>query len=155
MSKGNSNNILANCFKKAVKNIKEYIPRNIKQENIREGIMLKFPETTDNIYSIELFPNMLFEEWPEEDVIKNFDFSNGGKIYTDPDGNLIIFPVSLRKETYDRMNWLRPEEYIPQKVLLNKIKEKYASRNYNYIKNKLDLAQSNFLNYDYEKIDTE
>ena len=53
------------------------------------------------------------------------------------------------------MKWLRPEEYIPQKALLNKIKEKYASRNYNYIKNKLDLAQSNFLNYDYEKTDME
>lgn len=58
MSKGNAGNILANCFKKPTKNIKEYILPNIKQENIKEEMMLKFPETTDQIYSPELFHNM-------------------------------------------------------------------------------------------------
>ena len=37
-------NILAYCFKKTVKNVKDYSPPTVKTENIREGISLKFPE---------------------------------------------------------------------------------------------------------------
>ena len=61
MSKGGSN-ILANCFKKTTKNTKDYIPPTVKQENIREGIPIKFPETVDHIYKVDLLPNILFDE---------------------------------------------------------------------------------------------
>ena len=148
MNKGHSN-ILANFFKKTTKNTKDYIPSSIKQENIRESIPIQFPETVDNIYTIDLLPNILFEEWPQdEEEIKSIDFTNNGQKYNDPNSNLIIFPYSLRKETYSSMIWLRPEEYMKQKNLIKLIKEKYKFRNYNYIKNKIDLAQNNLLNFE-------
>ena len=53
MSKGGSN-ILANYFKKTIKNTKDYIPPTAKQENIREGVPLKFPEAVDQIYTVIL-----------------------------------------------------------------------------------------------------
>ena len=147
MSKGGSN-ILANCFKKTTKNTKDYIPPTVKQENIREGVPIKFPETVDQIYTVSLVPNILLEEWPSEEEINSFDFSNKGQKFNDPNSNFIIFPYSLRKETYSSMIWLRPEEYMKQKNLIDAIKEKYQNKNFNYIKNKLDLAQRNLLNFD-------
>ena len=102
MNKGGSN-ILANCFKKTTKNTKDYIPPTVKQENIREGIQINFPETVDNIYTVNLLPNILLEEWPSDEEINSFDFTNNGEKYTDPNSNLIIFPYSLRKETYSSM----------------------------------------------------
>ena len=147
MSKGGSN-ILANCFKKTTKNTKDYIPQTVKQENIREGVPLKFPETVDQIYTVNLLPNILLEEWPSDEEINSFDFTNKGQKYSDPNSNLIIFPYSLRKETYSSMVWLRPEEYIKQKNLIDAIKEKYQNKNFNYIKNKIDLAKRNLLNFD-------
>ena len=146
MNKGGS--ILANCFKKTTKNAKDYIPPTVKQENIREGVQINFPETVDNIYTVSLLPNILLEEWPPEEEINSFDFTNKGEKYTDPNSNLIIFPYSLRKETYSSMVWLRPEEYMKQKNLITAIKEKYQNKNFNYIKNKIDLAQKNLLNFD-------
>ena len=147
MSKGGSN-ILANCFKKTTKNTKDYIPPTIKQENIREAIPIKFPETVDHIYTVDLIPNILFEEWPQEEEINSFDFTNKCQKYSDPNSNLIIFPYSLRKETYSSMQWMRPEEYMKKKNLINSIKEKYEHKNYNYIKNKIDLAKMNILNFE-------
>ena len=147
MSKGGSN-ILANCFKKTTKNTKDYIPPTVKLENIREGVPIKFPETVDQIYTVSLVPNILLEEWPSEEEINSFDFSNKGQKFNDPNSNFIIFPYSLRKETYSSMIWLRPEEYMKQKNLIDAIKEKYQNKNFNYIKNKLDLAQRNLLNFD-------
>ena len=154
MNKGGSN-ILANCFKKTTKNTKDYIPPTVKQENIREGIQINFPETVDNIYTVNLLPNILLEEWPSEEEINSFDFTNNGEKYTDPNSNLIIFPYSLRKETYSSMLWLRPEEYMKQKNLITAIKERYQNKNYNYIKNKIDLAQRNLLNFDNNVNDSE
>ena len=148
MNKGNSN-ILANCFKKTTKNVKDYVPPNVKQENIREGIPIKFPETIDNIYTADLLPNILFEEWPSDEELNSFDFTNKGQKFNDPNSNLIIFPYSLRKETYSSMVWLRPEEYMSQKNLITSIKEKYENKNFNYIKNKIDLAPTNLLNFEY------
>ena len=147
MNKGGSN-ILANYFKKTTKNSQDYIPSSIKQENIRESIPIQFPETVDNIYTMDFLPNILFEEWPQDEEIKSFDFTNNGQKYNDPNSNLIIFPYSLRKETYSSMVWLRPKEYMSQKNLIKLIKEKYKNRNYNYIKNKIDLAQNNLLNFE-------
>ena len=147
MSKGSSN-ILANCFKKTTKSNKDYIPQTVKQENIREGIPIKFPENTDHIYQVNLLPNILFEEWPSDEEIKSFDFSNKGEKYIDPNSNLIIFPYSLRKETCSSMEWLRPDEYMKKKNLIEEIKEKYKNRNFNYIKNKMDLASHNLLNFE-------
>jgi hypothetical protein len=46
------------------------------------------------------------------------------------------------------MVWLRPEEYMKQKNLIDAIKEKYQNKNFNYIKNKIDLAKANILNFD-------
>ena len=149
MSKGGSN-ILANCFKKTTKNTKDYIPPTVKQENIRECIPIKFPETVDHIYTVDLLPNILFEEWPQDEEINTFDFTNKGQKYTDPNSNLIIFPYSLRKETYSSMTWLRPDEYMKKKNLIKSIKEKYENKNFNYIKNKIDLAQNNILNFEYQ-----
>ena len=152
MSKGG--NILANCFKKSTKNTKDYIPPTVKPENIREGTPIKFPETVDHIYTVDLLPNILFEEWPQDEEINTFDFTNNGQKYTDPNSNLIIFPYSLRKETYSSMVWLRPEEYMKQKNLIKLIKEKYENKNFNYIKNKIDLAKNNILNFEYHNNDT-
>ena len=148
MSKGGSN-ILANCFKKTTKNTKDYVPSTAKQENIREGIPLKFPDHTDTVYTADILPNTLFEEWPPDEEVNSFDFSNKGEKFTDPNSNLIIFPYSLRKETYASMAWMRPDEYMKQKNLITAIKEKYENRNYNYIKNKFDLARKNLLNFEY------
>ena len=147
MSKA-AQNILANCFKKTVKNVKDYIPPTVKTENIREGIPLKFPENYAKDYSPRLIPNVLFSEWPSEETINSFDFSNNGKIYTDPNSNLIIFPYSLRKETYSNMVWLRPEQIVEKKKLIELIKEKTPSKNFNFVKNKIELATKNFLNFD-------
>ena len=146
MSKA-AQNILANCFKKTVKNVKDYIPPTVKTENIREGIPLKFPENYNKDYSPRLIPNVLFSEWPSEETINSFDFSNNGKIYTDPNSNLIIFPYSLRKETYSNMVWLRPEQIVEKKKLIELIKEKTPSKNFNFVKNKIELATKNFLNF--------
>ena len=154
MNKGGSN-ILANCFKKTTKNPRDYVPPTAKQENIREGIPIKFPETVDHTYTVNIFPNILFEEWPSEEELNSFDFTNNGKKYTDINSNLIIFPYSLRKETYSSMVWMRPEEYIKQKNMLTAIKEKYQNKNYNYIKNKLDIAKTNLLNFDIEVNDSD
>ena len=153
MSKGG--NILANCFKKSTKNTKDYIPPTVKPENIREGTPIKFQETVDHIYTVDLLPNILFEEWPHDEEINTFDFTNNGQKYTDPNSNLIIFPYSLRKETYSSMVWLRPEEYMKQKNLIKLIKEKYENKNFNYIKNKIDLAKNNILNFEYQNNDSD
>ena len=144
-------NILANCFKKTVKNVKDYIPPTVKSENIREGIPIKFPEKFDKEYSPEMIPNVLYSEWPSEEIINSFDFSNNGKIYSDPSSNLIIFPFSLRKETYSNMVWLRPEQICEKKKLIELIKEKIPFKNFNYIKNKIELATKNLLNFDNSK----
>ena len=147
MSK-NTQNILSNCFKKTTKNAKDYIPPTIKTENIREEFPLKFPETFDKEYSPRLIPNVLFPEWPSDETLNSFDFSNGGKVYSDPDSNLLIFPYSLRKETYTNFVWLRPEKSFEKKKLIELIKEKIDYKNFNYIKNKIELATKNVLNFE-------
>ena len=144
-------NILANCFKKTVKNVKDYIPPTVKTENIREGIPIKFPEKFDREYSPKMIPNILFTEWPSEEIINSFDFSNNGKVYSDPNSNMIIFPFSLRKETYSNMIWLRPEQICEKKKLIELIKAKLPHKNFNYIKNKIELATKNLLNFDNTK----
>ena len=147
MSKANQN-ILSNCFKKAVKNVKDYIPPTVKTENIREEFPLKFPETFEKNYVPRLIPNVLYPEWPTDEVINTFDFSNSGKKYSDPNSNLIIFPYSLRKETYSNMVWLRPEQFFEKKKLIELIKEKIDYKNFNFIKNKIELATKNILNFE-------
>ena len=147
MSKANQN-ILANCFKKTVKNVKDYIPPTVKQENIREEFPLKFPETFKKDYFPKLIPNVLYPEWPTDEALNAFDFSNGGKKYLDPSSNLIIFPYSLRKETYSNMEWLRPEQFFEKKKLIDLIKEKIDYKNFNFIKNKIELATKNLLNFE-------
>ena len=147
MSKG-AQNILSNCFKKTVKNVKDYLPPTVKTENIREGIPIKFPENFDKDYSPKMIPNVLYPEWPSDEEINSFDFSNKGKTYQDPNSNLIIFPYSLRKETYSNMAWLRPEQFYDKKKLIELIKEKFKHRNFNFIKNKIELATKNLLNFE-------
>ena len=147
MSKANQN-ILANCFKKTVKNVKDYIPPTVKQENIREEFPIKFPETFEKIYSPRLIPNVLYPEWPSDEALNTFDFTNNGKRYIDQSSNLIIFPYSLRKETYSNMEWLRPEEFFEKKKLIDLIKEKIDYKNFNFIKNKIELATKNLLNFE-------
>jgi hypothetical protein len=147
MSKG-AQNILSNCFKKTVKNVKDYIPPTAKQENIREEFPLKFPETFEKDYSPKLIPNLLFPEWPSDEIINTFDFSNNNKQYSDPNSNLIIFPYSLRKETYSNMIWLRAEQIYEKKKLIELIKEKIDYKNFNFIKNKIELATKNLLNFE-------
>ena len=144
-------NILANCFKKTVKNVKDYIPPTVKTENIREGFPIKFPEKFDREYSPKMIPNVLFTEWPSEEIINSFDFSNNGKVYSDPNSNMIIFPFSLRKETYSNMIWLRPEQICDKKKLIELINAKIPHKNFNYIKNKIELATKNLLNFDNTK----
>ena len=147
MSKANQN-ILANCFKKTVKNVKDYIPPTVKQENIREEFPIKFPETFEKVYSPRLIPNVLYPEWPSDETLNTFDFTNNGKQYIDQSSNLIIFPYSLRKETYSNMEWLRPEEFFEKKKLIDLIKEKIDYKNFNFIKNKIELATKNLLNFE-------
>jgi hypothetical protein len=147
MSKANQN-ILANCFKKTVKNVKDYIPPTVKQENIREEFPIKFPETFEKVYSPRLIPNVLYPEWPSDETLNTFDFTNNGKRYIDQSSNLIIFPYSLRKETYSNMEWLRPEEFFEKKKLIDLIKEKIDYKNFNFIKNKIELATKNLLNFE-------
>jgi hypothetical protein len=144
----NSQNIISNYFKKTVKNVKDYVPSTVKPENIREGIPIKFPETFEKDYNPKMIPNVLFPEWPSDDIINSFDFSNGGKLYSDPYSNLIIFPYSLRKDTYGNIKWLRPKSIIEEKKLIDLIKEKFKNKNFNFIKNKIELATKNLLNFD-------
>ena len=145
----NKNNAQENIFfKNSNINIKDYIPNNIKQNNIREEFPLKFPEVSNRKYPYELYPNSLFEKWPSDEEIKTFDFNiNSDIIFNDPNNNLLVLPYSLRKETFNSMVWMRPKEYLQKKLLMKEIKKAFPNKNANYIKNKFSLAYKNILNF--------
>ena len=145
----NKNNVQENIFYKTSNiNIQDYIPNNIKQNNIREEIPLKFPEVSNRKYPYELYPNCLFEKWPSEEEIKSFDFNIHSNIeFNDPNNHLLVLPYSLRKETFNSMIWMRPKEYIQKKLLIQEIKQSFPNKNYNYIKNKFEIAYNNILNF--------
>ena len=46
------------------------------------------------------------------------------------------------------MAWLRPEQYLEKKKLIDLIKEKIDYKNFNFIKNKIELATKNLLNFE-------
>ena len=100
-------------FKKTNKNIKDYIPSCVKEINIREQKLIKFPEESTLEYSPLVIPNTPFEEWPSEEEVKNHNFISEN-IFNDEENNLLIFPYSLRKETFNNIIWDRPNEIIKQ-----------------------------------------
>ena len=131
----NKNNAQENIFfKNSNINIKDYIPNNIKQNNIREEFPLKFPEVSNRKYPYELYPNCLFEKWPSDEEIKAFDFNiNSDIIFDDPNNNLLVLPYSLRKETFNSMVWMRPKEYLQKKLLMAEIKKSFPNKNVNLV----------------------
>ena len=149
----NKNNFQENIFYKISNiNIKDYIPNNIKQNNIREEKPLKFPEVSDRKYPYELFPNSLFEKWPSDAEIISFDFNiNSNIAFNDVNNYLLVLPYSLRKEAFNSIIWMRPNEYIKQNKLIKEIKETFPNKNFNFIKNKLSVAYNNILNFKIHK----
>ena len=150
----NSNNQDNIFFKISNVNIKDYIPNNIKQNNIREEKPCVFSDVAERKYPYELYPNCLYEKWPSDDEIKSFDFDiNSENEFNDPNNNLIVFPYSLRKDAFNQIIWMRPNEYMKQKKLLKDIKDNFPNKNFNFIKNKFSIASHNILNYNIHKIE--
>ena len=149
----NKNNSQKNFFfKNSNINIKDYIPDTIKPNDIREGKLLNFPEVSEIKYPHELYPNCLYEKWPSDEEVKSFDFNlNSSDIFNDPNNNLLVLPYSLRKETFNTIAWMRPNEYMKQKNLLKKIKETFQNKNSYVIKDKFSMAYSNILNFKNKK----
>ena len=103
--------------------------------------------TAERKYPYELYPNCLYEKWPSDDEIKSFDFDiNEENEFNDPNNNLIVFPYSLRKDAFNQIIWMRPNEYMKQKKLLKDIKDNFPNKNFNFIKNKFSIASHNILN---------
>ena len=132
----NKNNVQENIFfKNSNINIKDYIPNNIKENNIREEYPLNYPDVTNRKYVYELYPNCLFEKWPSDEEIKTYDFNiNSDIVFNDPNNNLLVLPYSLRKETFNSMVWMRPNEYLKQKLLISEIKKSFPHKNFYFIK---------------------
>ena len=132
-------------FKKPTKEIRDYIPSTMNTENFRQNIQIKFPEN----YSIEnnksFYPNIPFPEWPNEDEINNFNNNiiKEETLFTDPNNNLIIFPYSLRNETFNNFIWLRPKDIIKQQNLINEINKRLPYKNPTVVKNKIDHSDFN------------
>ena len=154
-NKNKNNNNQDNIFFKISNvNIKDYIPNNIKPNNIREEMPCVFSEVADRKYPYELYPNCLYEKWPSDDEIKSFDFDiNSDNVFNDPNNNLLVFPYSLRKDAFNKIIWMRPNEYMKQKKLLKDIKDNFPNKNFNFIKNKFSIASHNILNYNIHKIE--
>ena len=152
----NKNNVQENIFfKNSNINIKDYIPNNIKENNIREEYPLNYPDVTNRKYVYELYPNCLFEKWPSDEEIKTYDFNiNSDIVFNDPNNNLLVLPYSLRKETFNSMVWMRPNEYLKQKLLISEIKKSFPHKNFYFIKNKFSMAYNNILNFKINKNNT-
>ena len=136
----NKNSI--DCFKKSNKNIKDYIPSCVKEINIREQKQIKFPEESTLEYSPLVIPNTPFEEWPSEEEVKNHNFISEN-IFNDEENNLLIFPYSLRKETFNNIIWERPNEIIKQQNLIKLIKKELPESNFDYISKKINYSSRN------------
>jgi len=150
----NNNNQENIFFKISNVNIKDYIPNNIKQNNIREEIPCVFSDVAERKYPYELYPNCLYEKWPSNDEIKSFDFEiSSENVFNDPNNNLLVFPYSLRKDAFNKIIWMRPKEYMKQKKLIKDIKDNFPNKNFNFIKNKFSIASHNILNFNIHKID--
>ena len=149
----NKNNAQENIFfKNSNINIKDYIPSNINQNNIREEIPLKFPDISKRKYPYELYPNCLFEKWPSDEEIKSLEFNiNSNTEFNDPNNNLLVLPYSLRKETFNSLIWMRPKEYIKNNLLIKDIKNSFPNKNFNFIRNKLSISYNNILNFKVHK----
>ena len=132
-------------FKKTNKNIKDYIPSCVKEINIREQKLIKFPEESTLEYSPLVIPNTPFEEWPSEEEVKNHNFISEN-IFNDEENNLLIFPYSLRKETFNNIIWERPNEIIKQQNLIKLIKKELPESNFDYISKKINYSTRNINN---------
>lgn len=118
----------ADVYKKISKNVREYAPSTIHQENIRQEKPFDFPSQTDYSYTVEALSNDLFPPWPSEAEINKFNDeqlslinSDTKNLFTDPSNNLIIFPLSLRIISNSNVEWLRPSEFITQQKIKNKL----------------------------------
>lgn len=141
-------------FKVSNVNIKDYIPNNIKPNNIRKEIPCVFSDVGERKYPYELYPNCLYEKWPSDEEINSFDFDiNSENVFNDPNNNLLVFPYSLRKDVFNNVIWMRPNEYMKQKKLMKDIKDNFPNKNFNFIKNKFSIASNNILNYNIHKTD--
>ena len=136
-------------FKKTNKNIKDYIPSCVKEINIREQKLIKFPEESTLEYSPLVIPNTPFEEWPSEEEVKNYNFISED-VFNDEENNLLIFPYSLRKETFNNIIWERPNEIIKQQNLIKLIKKELPESNFDYISKKINYSTRN-INTDLNK----
>ena len=143
----NKNSI--DCFKKSNKNIKDYIPSCVKEINLREQKQIKFPEESTLEYSPLVIPNTPFEEWPSEEEVKNYNFISED-VFNDEENNLLIFPYSLRKETFNNIIWERPNEIIKQQNLIKLIKKELPESNFDYISKKINYSTRN-INTDLNK----
>ena len=132
---------LYDIFKKPTKEIKDYIPISMNQLNFRTNIQIKFPEESKEEYLQSFNPNIPFPEWPSEEEISNFNFGiNSNELFTDPNDNLIIFPYSLRNETFNNFIWLRPKDIIKKQNLIFDINKRLPFKNPTVIKNKIEIS---------------
>ena len=132
---------LYDIFKKPTKEIKDYIPISMNHLNFRTNIQIKFPEESKEEYLQSFNPNIPFPEWPSEEEISNFNFGiNSNELFTDPNDNLIIFPYSLRNETFNNFIWLRPKDIIKKQNLILNINKRLPFKNPTVIKNKIEIS---------------
>ena len=103
------NNLQENSFYKISNiNIKDYIPNNIDQKNIREEKPLNFTYVSDRKYPYQLYPNCLFEKCPSDEEIKSYDFNiNSTNVFNDENNYLLVLPYSLRKEAFNSITLMR------------------------------------------------
>ena len=135
---------LNDIFKKPTKEIKDYIPISMNQSNFRTNIQIKFPEESKEENLQYFNPNIPFPEWPNEEEISNYNFGlDSNELFTDPNNNLLIFPYSLRNETFNNFIWLRPKDIIKKQNLIFDINKRLPFKNPTLIKNKIEKSDLN------------
>ena len=135
---------LNDIFKKPTKEIKDYIPISMNQLNFRTNIQIKFPEESKEEYLQSFNPNIPFPEWPSEEEISNYNFGlNSNELFTDPNNNILIFPYSLRNETFNNFIWLRPKDIIKKQNLILNINKRLPFKNPTVVKNKIEKSDLN------------
>ena len=135
---------LNDIFKKPTKEIKDYIPISMNQSNFRTNIQIKFPEESKEENLQYFNPNIPFPEWPNEEEISNYNFGlDSNELFTDPNNNLLIFPYSLRNETFNNFIWLRPKDILKKQNLIFDINKRLPFKNPTLIKNKIEKSDLN------------
>lgn len=100
---------------------KDFVPE-FANRKLRDQQILKQPEVQTSNYEKIDCPNKLFPLW------KNEEFNFNEELFTDPENGTITIPSSLFKEN-SYVRWLRPSEYVKEKILENEITRLLPNKN--------------------------